>query len=125
MHLKGNSGKSTILKQMRIIHGENYSVNDRKKFKLVVIQNLLESICCLVRGMREFFDLQFENESNNQAIERLMGAKMILEENSNDLSDWYVNAKTYANLLTNICNDSAIKLTFEQKNKFFLSESSE
>ena len=110
---------------MRIIHGTNYSEIDRKKFKLAVIQNLLDSMYRLVIAMREFFDQEFENESNNEAFDELTRAQMALDDNPGDLTDWNANSETYANCVISIWDDSAVKLTYEQRNKFFLSDSSE
>lgn len=33
----GESGKSTFIKQMRIIHGEDYSESDRLEFRTIII----------------------------------------------------------------------------------------
>ena len=40
----GESGKSTFIKQMRIIHGQGYSEKDRLKFKMEVYRNILTAI---------------------------------------------------------------------------------
>ena len=62
----GNSGKSTILKQMRIIHGANYTSNEKIKYKPLIIHNILESIIRLVNAMRQIFLLEFEKETNEE-----------------------------------------------------------
>lgn len=40
----GESGKSTIVKQMRIIHGGGYTEADRKEFIPVVFLNTIRSM---------------------------------------------------------------------------------
>ena len=39
----GESGKSTVLKQMRILHGGGYSVSDKQDFRPVVYHNILKA----------------------------------------------------------------------------------
>lgn len=48
----GEAGKSTFIKQMRIIHGQGYSVKDRAEFKELVYKNVYTAIEILVEAMR-------------------------------------------------------------------------
>lgn len=48
----GESGKSTFIKQMRIIHGSGYSVEDRRGFTKLVYQNILISVQAMLQAMR-------------------------------------------------------------------------
>lgn len=48
----GESGKSTFIKQMRIIHGNGYSENDRKQFTRLVFQNIFIAIQTLIDAMK-------------------------------------------------------------------------
>uniref|UniRef100_A0A8D2L0H0 Uncharacterized protein n=1 Tax=Varanus komodoensis TaxID=61221 RepID=A0A8D2L0H0_VARKO len=45
----GESGKSTFIKQMRIIHGAGYSEEDRKAFTKLVYQNIYSSLQTMIR----------------------------------------------------------------------------
>ncbi|XP_004714446.1 guanine nucleotide-binding protein subunit alpha-15 [Echinops telfairi] len=47
----GESGKSTFIKQMRIIHGAGYSEEERRGFRPLVYQNVLVSMQALVEAM--------------------------------------------------------------------------
>ena len=38
----GESGKSTVLKQMRILHGGGYSASDKQDFRPVMYHNILK-----------------------------------------------------------------------------------
>ncbi|KAK7969417.1 G-protein alpha subunit [Apiospora saccharicola] len=65
----GESGKSTVLKQMKLIYAQGFSKNERLEGKPVVFNNVVQS-------MRTIFDvmsdqgIEFENKDNekNQAI---------------------------------------------------------
>ncbi|VDM34014.1 unnamed protein product [Hydatigera taeniaeformis] len=47
----GESGKSTIVKQMRIIHEGGFTQEDNKQFKPVVYSNTIQSIAAILRAM--------------------------------------------------------------------------
>ncbi|XP_017197434.1 guanine nucleotide-binding protein subunit alpha-14 isoform X1 [Oryctolagus cuniculus] len=47
----GESGKSTFIKQMRIIHGSGYSDEDRKGFTKLVYQNIFTAMQAMIRAM--------------------------------------------------------------------------
>ena len=47
----GESGKSTFIKQMRIIHGNGFSDNDRKHMVGVIHTNILESMQSLCNAV--------------------------------------------------------------------------
>jgi hypothetical protein len=47
----GESGKSTIVKQMKIIHETGYSDEERKAYKPVVFSNTIQSMMAIIRAM--------------------------------------------------------------------------
>uniref|UniRef100_A0A8C1ZES1 Guanine nucleotide binding protein (G protein), alpha inhibiting activity polypeptide a n=1 Tax=Cyprinus carpio TaxID=7962 RepID=A0A8C1ZES1_CYPCA len=47
----GESGKSTIVKQMKIIHEAGYSEEECKQFRAVVYSNTIQSIIAIIRAM--------------------------------------------------------------------------
>ncbi|KAJ0064205.1 hypothetical protein NL108_001520, partial [Boleophthalmus pectinirostris] len=47
----GESGKSTIVKQMKIIHEDGYSEEECKQYKVVVYSNTIQSIMAIIRAM--------------------------------------------------------------------------
>ena len=49
----GESGKSTVIKHMRFIHGDGYKVNDQRIFIKHVYQNCLSSIQKLINAMKQ------------------------------------------------------------------------
>lgn len=59
----GESGKSTVLKQMRLIHTKGFSKEERKQWKVTIFQNLLHAFQ-VVFGAMEEQDVEFAEESN-------------------------------------------------------------
>lgn len=47
----GESGKSTFIKQMRIIHGSGYSEEDKRGFTKLVYQNIFTAAQAMIRAM--------------------------------------------------------------------------
>lgn len=59
----GESGKSTVLKQMRLIHSKGFSPQERKQWKVTIFQNLLHAFQ-VVFGAMEEQDVEFTNPNS-------------------------------------------------------------
>jgi len=66
----GESGKSTFIKQMRIIHGNGYSDDDRKSFVKLVYQNIFMAMHSLVRAM-DMLHLQYKSAMTSADVSLL------------------------------------------------------
>ena len=56
----GESGKSTILKQMRIIYSEGFRMDERKEVRQVIFSNMIVAFKIIAEEMREL-GLEYEN----------------------------------------------------------------
>lgn len=65
----GESGKSTFIKQMRIIHGSGYTDEDKKGFTKLVYQNIFTSMQAMIRAT-ENLKIPFKYEQNKVCIIR-------------------------------------------------------
>lgn len=59
----GESGKSTFIKQMRIIHGSGYSDDDKRGFIKLVYQNIFMAMQSMIRAM-DLLSIQYGIPSN-------------------------------------------------------------
>lgn len=59
----GESGKSTFIKQMRIIHGAGYSEEDKRGFTKLVYQNIFTAMQAVVRAM-DTLKIRYKYEQN-------------------------------------------------------------
>lgn len=59
----GESGKSTFIKQLRIIHGVGFTEEDRRGFVEVVYQNIFTSIQALINAM-ELLQISYTQPEN-------------------------------------------------------------
>jgi|SaaInlStandDraft_5_1057022.scaffolds.fasta_scaffold09640_5 hypothetical protein len=59
----GESGKSTIFKQMKIIHQDGYTKEERVMFKEVIFSNTLASMKALIDARMQF-NISLSSEDN-------------------------------------------------------------
>ena len=59
----GEAGKSTFIKQMRIIHGAGYSDSDRAQFRVLVYRNIILGMTKLVEAMGNL-KISYANSAN-------------------------------------------------------------
>ncbi|KAK7043975.1 Guanine nucleotide-binding protein alpha-2 subunit [Paramarasmius palmivorus] len=67
----GESGKSTIVKQMKIIHKNGFTADERKAYTQIVYSNVLESIHAIITMLRKHHldvDLEYENRPLTDVI---------------------------------------------------------
>ena len=58
----GDSGKTTIVKQMKILHCGGYTENDKIYFKDIIQKNIVEIIVQILEGMKKL-DIEFTDEN--------------------------------------------------------------
>ena len=59
----GESGKSTVLKQMRLLHLQGFPAAERRQWKVTIFQNLLHAFQ-VVFGAMEEQELDFADDNN-------------------------------------------------------------
>lgn len=77
----GESGKSTVLKQMKILHVQGFSDRERKEQVTVIRHNVHDSLCEIIRNVPQL-GLQFdttENEQRGQEIVNCAEAEILSE----------------------------------------------
>jgi hypothetical protein len=63
----GESGKSTFIKQMRIIHGTGYSEEDKRSHIKLVYQNIFMAMHSMIRAM-DTLKIQYRDKRNEVNI---------------------------------------------------------
>ena len=66
----GESGKSTIVKQMRIIHGNSYSTAECMTYRPVIYSNTMDSLFAIFHAMRKL-GIEFSNPSRLDDVQYL------------------------------------------------------
>ncbi|TKS78625.1 Guanine nucleotide-binding protein G(q) subunit alpha [Collichthys lucidus] len=74
----GESGKSTFIKQMRIIHGAGYSDEDKRGFTKLVYQNIFTAMQAMIRAMETLkIPYKYEHNKGNANIVREVDVEKI------------------------------------------------
>lgn len=91
----GESGKSTFIKQMRIIHGSGYSDEDKRGFIKLVYQNIFMAMQSMIRAM-DLLKIQYSDSRNSVSFHKKSCSRYSLKLH------W--NLIKYLHTLTNFTN---------------------
>lgn len=72
----GESGKSTILKQMKLIHASGFSKGDRDDYRVIIFANIMNALKMILEAMEQY-DLTFVDDNNEVSASEVA---CILEE---------------------------------------------
>ncbi|KAL0478133.1 heterotrimeric G-protein alpha subunit [Acrasis kona] len=115
----GESGKSTIFKQMKIIHERGYTPEELKDFRFIIYANIIKSIKALVDQIGHF-QLSIADESN-----RIRAQKFAELEDDFVIYVQKIWSTEMGNDVEHLWNDPAIKTAFERRNEFQLDDSTQ
>uniref|UniRef100_A0A8D2J5M0 Guanine nucleotide-binding protein subunit alpha n=1 Tax=Varanus komodoensis TaxID=61221 RepID=A0A8D2J5M0_VARKO len=105
----GESGKSTFIKQMRIIHGVGYTEEDRKGFVKIVHQNIFMSIQAMIRAMDSL-----------QIMYAQQNASLLLGVDSYKVT---VMETSHARMIKSLWKDSRIRTCYRRRREYHLLDS--
>ncbi|XP_072020572.1 guanine nucleotide-binding protein G(q) subunit alpha-like isoform X1 [Amphiura filiformis] len=109
----GESGKSTFIKQMRIIHGAGYSEDDRKTFTKLVYQNIFMAINSMIRAM-ETLRIPYSDPSNETKSHTV---RLIDHETVTTFEE------PYQSYIKSIWNDPGIQECYDRRREYQLTDS--
>lgn len=109
----GESGKSTLFKQMRVIHGEGYSEEDRKAWREAIFSNIAESMNTLIEQTTDNYGgfTSVESKTAAEAIKQL-------DWKAEGLKIGFEEAKHFQTLLA----DSNLQTALDNRTIFHLSQ---
>ena len=110
----GESGKSTFLKQMRIIHGSSFSDEVLVEFREVIFNNIIRGMKVLIDA-RDKLGIPWADPDNEQC------AQLVFSADNN--IHWTIESfGSYSVSVYNLWQDSAIKQSYDLRSQFFLSD---
>ena len=59
----GESGKSTVLKQMRLIYAQGFSKNEKEEWRCIIFNNILSAFRQVMEAMDEM-GIEFDSDFN-------------------------------------------------------------
>eukprot|EP00731_Ephydatia_muelleri_P029308 Em0020g952a len=110
----GESGKTTFLKQMRIIHGEDYSEQDRLEFRSSIYHNILKGMKILVEARRRL-QIPLSNPQCDEYSQVITNYHRTGEITPEDFQE-------YTGALGTLWKDAGIRETEKRKNEFQLGD---
>ncbi|KAG9041835.1 Guanine nucleotide-binding protein alpha-2 subunit [Tulasnella sp. UAMH 9824] len=111
----GESGKSTIVKQMKIIHQNGYTPDELAVFRLVVYKNLVDSAKDIVLAMKKI------GVDCVEGINRTFAAQILEYEVESDPS--FRLAPDIANAIDSLWKDPIIATVMDHSSEFYLMDS--
>lgn len=113
----GESGKSTIVKQMKIIHLKGYSDDELYNYRPTVFKNLIECARAVINAMRQF-DIEPTNEENKAHCDFVL--EYSVESGPQAMMDPKVGDAVQA-----IWADPAREQLMDRQTEFYLMDSAE
>ncbi|XP_037133803.1 guanine nucleotide-binding protein subunit alpha-13-like [Syngnathus acus] len=117
----GESGKSTFLKQMRIIHGQDFDQTAREDFRATIYSNVIKGIRVLVDA-REKLHIPWGNPSNQQLGDKLMAFDTRSAKMARGLLETSVFLQ-YLPAIKALWADTGIQHAYDRRREFQLGES--
>ncbi|KAF7731470.1 Guanine nucleotide-binding protein alpha-2 subunit [Apophysomyces ossiformis] len=112
----GESGKTTIVKQMKIIHQNGYTNEELYTWRATVYKNLLESAQALVAAINKF-EYQFDDKQNNYYAQQI--ADYQLGDTTNPIL-----TEEIASAVTSVWKDGVVaRLLDKESSGFYLMDS--
>jgi len=111
----GESGKSTIVKQMKIIHQNGYSVDELRLYRHTIYKNVIDCAKALIGAMQQF-DIAPEIPENVQHCEFIMQFAVDPDPNA------HLDARC-ATAITAIWKDPCIPKVLDHSSEFYMMDS--
>ncbi|XP_051552139.1 guanine nucleotide-binding protein subunit alpha-14-like isoform X1 [Myxocyprinus asiaticus] len=109
----GESGKSTFIKQMRIIHGQGYTEEDRRAYAKLVFQNIFVAIQAILQAM-ENFSIHFADLQNATYAAKLIKVKPDTVQSLDS---------EHAEAIKTVWKDRGLQTCYDRRREFQISDS--
>ena len=111
----GESGKSTIVKQMKIIHQNGYTNDELALYRHTIFKNVVDCAKALIGAMRQF-DIEVEDPANQQHCDFLMEHTVDPDPNSN------LDPRA-GEAVASLCKDPCVPKVMNHQNEFYMMDS--
>lgn len=114
----GESGKSTFVKQMKIIHGDGYTQEELQGYKPTIVDNLVQSMGAVLEGMGNM-RINLGDQSKRKQV------RLVVETMHSDGGQGGVLTPDICAAVKDLITDPGVKEALEKQNKFQLNDSAE
>ncbi|GFW62239.1 g protein alpha q subunit [Trichonephila clavipes] len=109
----GESGKSTFIKQMRIIHGSGYSDEDKRSFIKLVYQNIFMAMQSMIKAM-ELLKIEYKDPTNHE------NAELVRSVDFETVTTFEIQ---FVNAIRALWNDPGIQECYDRRREYQLTDS--
>ncbi|MGH0144504.1 UNVERIFIED_CONTAM: hypothetical protein FKN15_048303 [Acipenser sinensis] len=110
----GESGKSTIVKQMKIIHQDGYSKEECLEFIVIIYSNTLQSMMAIVKAMTTL-SIGYGDPARQDDARKLLHLADTIDEGT--------MPKEMSDIISRLWKDSGIQACFERASEYQLNDS--
>uniref|UniRef100_A0AAY5KYL1 Adenylate cyclase-inhibiting G alpha protein n=1 Tax=Esox lucius TaxID=8010 RepID=A0AAY5KYL1_ESOLU len=110
----GESGKSTIVKQMKIIHEDGYTQEECSQYRVVVYSNTIQSIIAIIRAMGRL-GIDFGETARSDDARQLFALASSAEEG--------VMTPELAGVIKRLWQDAGVQICFGRSREYQLNDS--
>ncbi|ETN84522.1 g-protein alpha subunit [Necator americanus] len=112
----GECGKSTVLKQMQILHSNGFTEEEINEKKAIVYNNLVTSMCTILKAMDNVLHIPLEDSQKEKEKAVVLRIQEMGEE-SEPLTDEVSKA------IQSLWSDPGVKKAFEMRSEYQLTDS--
>ncbi|KAG1939703.1 guanine nucleotide-binding protein subunit alpha-14 [Pimephales promelas] len=109
----GESGKTTFMKQMRIIHGKDFSTDEKRSYTKLVFQNILQAMSAITEAMNTL-KIPYSNPQNE------VYAQWFKDLDIHQITQLQRN---YVEAIRHLWKDQGVKICYEQRREYQLLDS--
>ncbi|XP_017333643.1 guanine nucleotide binding protein (G protein), alpha activating activity polypeptide O, b [Ictalurus punctatus] len=113
----GESGKSTIVKQMKIIHEDGFSGDDLKQFKPIVYSNTIQSLFSILKAM-ETLGIEYEDKDRAPDVKLIYDIISRMEDTEEYTPEVLVAMKR-------LWKDGGVQACFNRSREYQLNDSAQ
>ncbi|KAL6741523.1 hypothetical protein Aduo_014768 [Ancylostoma duodenale] len=114
----GDSGKSTTLKQIRIIHDQGFTDDEKRQRKYIVYLNLISGMIEVIRGM-SILSLTYKNANSEELAKKI--TKYYDEVKNSDAAEL---TEVVADSIGRLLEDPSVQEVLRQSSELSIEESS-
>lgn len=117
----GESGKSTIVKQIKIIHESCFTEDECMQHKSIVHNNAIQSLKAILTGMNKLH-IDLDDEAKLEDVEFFVRSYLYAQK---DLKSMPELTPELAKVMKNIWEDKGVQLSLRRSNEYQLNDSAE
>ncbi|XP_067272113.1 guanine nucleotide-binding protein G(q) subunit alpha-like [Pseudorasbora parva] len=109
------SGKTTLMKQMKIIHGKGFSDDERRNYAKLVFQNILQAMSAITEAMNTL-KIPYSNPQNEIYAQRFQ---------DQDIHQITQLQRSYVEAIRHLWEDQGFKICYGRRREYQLLDSTE